>query len=170
MAKNPKTPLTVLTELTTKRSFSIPEFKLIYSKSNTNDNEFTYQVFVEGVTAVGCGRSKKEAKQNTAYTALELLHEKGIVHPEYGPEMDAEQRAREMPYIKKPPINCIGTLADLCVENKLPDPEYIEISAVGPPHYREFTYDCQLGSFKTRATASTKKQARQIAAKEMLER
>lgn len=160
----------VLTELTIKRGFPAPEFNLIYSKSNTHDNEFTYQVIIEGVNAVGCGKSKKEAKQNTAHRALELLNEKGIFHPDYSTLMDTAQRAQEMPSPKKPPVNCIGTLADLCIENKLPEPDYVEISDVGPPHCREFTYDCHLGSITTRATAGTKKQARQLAAKDMLER
>lgn len=70
----------------------------------------------------------------------------------------------------KTSVNCILTLYELCEENKIPQPIFKEISDVGPPHCREFTYDCMVASVRTRATASTKKQAKQIAAQEMLEK
>lgn len=160
MAKNTKTPVMVLTELTIKKGYPPPEFNLIYSKDNTHDNEYTFQVIIKNVRAIGSGKSKKEAKQNTAFRALELLQEEGIFHQDFCPDISP----------KTPSVNCMTTLSNLCFENKLPGPEYKEILDIGPPHCREFTYDCLLGSIKTRATAGTKRQAKQIAAQEMLER
>lgn len=61
-------------------------------------------------------------------------------------------------------------LQTICMENKVPPPEFFEISSVGPPHNKEFTFECKIASITTEAKASTKKMAKQIAAKEMLER
>lgn len=168
--KTIKTPVMVLTELTVKKGIPPPEFILISAINNTHDNEFTYQVVVEGVSAIGMGKSKKEAKQNTAHLALELLNRKGIYHPDFGEVSDPELREKEIPSPKKPPVNCIGSLYDVCLEYKIPEPEYLEISDVGPPHCREFTYDCRICSLRTRATAHTKKQAKQQAAQAMLDK
>ncbi|KAJ8964253.1 hypothetical protein NQ317_003556 [Molorchus minor] len=63
-----------------------------------------------------------------------------------------------------------GPLKDICLENKIPDPIFTPVSDVGPPHSREFTFECSIASIKTVATGSTKKMAKQMAAKMMLER
>lgn len=63
-----------------------------------------------------------------------------------------------------------GPLKDICLEYKIPDPIFTLISDVGPPHSREFTYECTVASIKTVATGNTKKMAKQLAAKQMLER
>lgn len=63
-----------------------------------------------------------------------------------------------------------SNLKDICAENNLQDPEYVAVSDIGPPHARIFTFQCVVSSFKEQGTATTKKQAKQIAAKKMLDR
>lgn len=63
---------------------------------------------------------------------------------------------------------CLGKLKDICIENKIEDPIFTELSDVGPPHAREFTYECKIGSLRTVATGNTKKMAKQLTAKDML--
>lgn len=166
MAKNTKTPAMVLTELSIKRGHAAPKFDLIYSNLQGHDNEFTYQVEVEGVMGTGTGKSKKEAKHLAAYNALEGLKAVGICYPDTS-STDPDKMT-ELPSPKRNAVNCMSTLADLCAEYKLPEPDYIPLSEVGPPHCREFSYECHVGEIRTRATSGTKKQARQIAAQDML--
>lgn len=64
----------------------------------------------------------------------------------------------------------LATLSDLCFENKILNPIYNEVSDVGPPHNRQFTYECIVASIMTQATGATKKKARHMAAKNMLEK
>lgn len=61
-------------------------------------------------------------------------------------------------------------LQELCSENNLQDPDYITISDVGPPHAKIFTLQCKVATFKETGIARTKKQAKQDAAKKMLDK
>lgn len=58
----------------------------------------------------------------------------------------------------------------LCTENNLQPPDYEEVSDVGPPHARIFTYRCRVSTFKEEGIATTKKQAKHEAARKMLEK
>lgn len=156
----------VLQELTVKHGFGTPEYNLIHAVQGTHENEFRYQVLVRNVVGVGDGRSKKEAKHKAASKVLELLAEDQIFHTDNN-DVSARDFSQESP---SKPLNCIPKLIELCTEFKVPIPEFTEISAVGPPHCREFTYDCHISTVVTRATAGSKKHARQLAAKEMLDK
>lgn len=61
-------------------------------------------------------------------------------------------------------------LQDLCVENNLQEPEYVQISDVGPPHAKIFTIECRVAAFKEVGVSRTKKQAKQDAAKKMVDK
>ncbi|XP_044265426.1 RISC-loading complex subunit TARBP2-like [Tribolium madens] len=170
--QNTKTPAMVLQEFTVKRGFSPPEYILVMSKTGTHENEFHYKVNVANVRGMGFGRSKQVAKHNAASKALEILAEQGLYDPSSNPaqEFNAQSHRNESDSPLKPPVNFIGNLKDMCCELKLPYPEFKEISDVGPPHCREFTYECSIASITTQATANTKKQAKQLAARDMLEK
>lgn len=64
----------------------------------------------------------------------------------------------------------LGPLKELCFDHKIPDPVFTMINEDGPPHSKEFTYECCVASLKTVYTSSTKKLAKQYAAQEMLEK
>jgi len=174
MANNTKTPVMVLQELAVKKGWQSPEYSIIHARQGTHDNEFHYQVVAKDVSAVGVGRSKQVAKHDAARKALDQLEEMGIYRPGEtvvkAPRSELPNTSTSATSPVKLSINAIGTLGEVCVENKIPLPRFTEISDVGPPHCKEFTYQCQIASIVTRATAGTKKQAKQMAAKEMLER
>ncbi|GJQ69786.1 hypothetical protein Trydic_g22344 [Trypoxylus dichotomus] len=157
----------LLQELAVKRS-TVPEYELIFSQQGTHENVFHYKVSLLNEQAIGVGRSKKEAKHEAASKALEQLAEKGIYHPDMVNchPVGLDVRQDQM----KAPLNYIPKLIDICIENKIPIAEFVEISDVGPPHCREFTYECRISHITTRAIAGSKKHAKQLAAKDMLDR
>ncbi|XP_032690211.1 interferon-inducible double-stranded RNA-dependent protein kinase activator A homolog B-like isoform X2 [Odontomachus brunneus] len=69
-----------------------------------------------------------------------------------------------------PFVNTIGALQDLCAENNLQEPEYIPVSDVGPPHARVFTIRCVVSNFTEDGVGTTKKQAKHVAAKKMVDK
>ncbi|KAL3285255.1 hypothetical protein HHI36_019365 [Cryptolaemus montrouzieri] len=172
MTTNTKTPAMLLQEFTVKKKFSPPEYNLIVSKEGTHQNEFHYKVSVANIDAIGMGRSKQVAKHDAAFKAIELLTKMGVYIVEGAPlsDFNPKMHRNEPDHPFQAVVNCIGNLQEICCENKLPPPQFIEISDIGPPHCRQFTYECQLSSIKTQATANTKKQAKQIAAKLMTDR
>ncbi|KAF5295050.1 hypothetical protein FQR65_LT10603 [Abscondita terminalis] len=165
---NTKTPVMVLQELSVKRGWVTPEYNITHSKQGTHENEFHYEVKVESVVGYGVGRSKQIAKHEAARSALESLMKLNLYSPDETVIKAPRSEAVGSPI--KLVVNAIGNLTDICAENKIPFPTFTEISDVGPPHCKEFTYDCQIALITTRATAGTKKQAKQLAAKEMLDR
>lgn len=167
MAKNTKTPVMVLQELAVKRN-AVPEYELIFSQQGSHENIFHYQVTILGKQALGVGRSKKEARHEAASKVLKLLAKRGICHPDMTDEPCTSAEIKADHTQMKAPINCIPKLLDVCFENRIPMAEFVEISDVGPPHCREFTYECRVSFITTRATAGSKKHAKQLAAKDML--
>ncbi|KAF5272714.1 hypothetical protein FQA39_LY07741 [Lamprigera yunnana] len=169
MANNKtKTPAMVLQELAVRKGWISPEYTIIHSKEGTHENEFHYKVIVESVVARGVGRSKQIAKHEAANNALEKLAALNIYTPD-----ETVLKAPRSEGINSPiklAVNCIGSLNEICSEYKVPLPTFIQVSDVGPPHCKEFTYDCKIASICTRATSGTKKQAKQLAAKDMIER
>lgn len=165
---NTKTPVMVLQELSVKRGWITPEYNLTHSKHGTHENEFHYEVKVESVVGYGMGRSKQIAKHEAARSALKSLKELDMYSPDETIIKAPRSESAGSPI--KLVVNAIGNLNEVCLENKIPFPTFKEISDVGPPHCKEFTYECQIALICTRATAGTKKQAKQLAAKEMLER
>lgn len=167
-----KTPAMILQEFTVKSNYSPPEYILTQSKTGTHENEFHYRVSVAGVNGIGFGRSKQVARHNAATKALEILAAEGLYDLHSNPvhSFDAQSHRNESDSPTQPPINHIGSLKDMCGEFKMPYPDFIEISDVGPPHCRVFTYECRMSSIVTQATANTKKQAKQLAARDMIDR
>lgn len=163
----------VLQELAVKHGQSPPAYELIpeLTKQGTHKNEFFYQVQAFEYVARGTGSSKQIAKHDAAKRMLQVLKEEKIYNPVENPVQGFVPGAPTLNIQPiKTSVNCIGSLCELCEENNIPQPEFVEISDVGPPHFRQFTYDCVVNSVRTRATATTKKQAKQLAAKEMLEK
>ncbi|XP_023028942.2 R2D2 protein [Leptinotarsa decemlineata] len=170
MAKNTKTPAMVLQELTVKLALAPPTYEITNCRSGTHDNRFDYVVRAAGIEAFGTGSSKQIAKHDAAQNALAKLKDLNIYNPSEIPVQEFKVATSYAPPgspFKRSP-NCIGPLKDMCAENKIPDPIFTLRSDVGPPHCREFTYECKVASITTVATANTKKMAKQIAAQEMM--
>ncbi|CAH0556721.1 unnamed protein product [Brassicogethes aeneus] len=173
MAKNTKTPIMVLQELTQKNHWAPPEYNIVHSTSGTHINRFDFEVHVHHIVAYGTGTSKQIGKQEAAFNALRDLKELGFYNEAENPTQQFSggivSPAPESPLVKFN-NSYIAALSDLCFENKIANPVYKEISGTGPAHSREFTYECQISSIKTEAISTTKKAAKQLAAQKMLER
>ncbi|XP_044763246.1 interferon-inducible double-stranded RNA-dependent protein kinase activator A-like [Coccinella septempunctata] len=172
MTTGSKTPAMLLQEYTVKMKIGAPEYNLIVNKCGTHENEFQYQVNVGSVSATGKGRSKQVAKHSAAFRALELLNTLGecdiilTATPDFKPNLHRNEPDNP----NEGSVNSIGCLQEICADNKIPLPVFHEISDVGPPHCRQFTYECSISSMRTQAIAKTKKQAKQLSAKLMLEK
>ncbi|CAG9863459.1 unnamed protein product [Phyllotreta striolata] len=170
-----KNPVMVLQELIIKEKLPPPKYEIISSLMGTHNNRFEYCVRAGPVEAFGIGTSKQIAKHIAAHNALIALEELGLYDRQENPVEEFKAAALQKMEIEEncsslsSTPNCIGSLRTLCEENKFENPEFTELSVVGPPHDREFCYRCQVGSFQTVATGNSKKMAKQLAAKEMLE-
>lgn len=170
-----KTPVSILQEMMVKEQ-TVPNYELIHDGGGTHMNTFTYQVTCDGLRAIGTGRSKKDAKHEAAKAMLEVI----ATHRGYpqlpAPPAQSPLRTPLPPVIPEterlPPnvpfVNAVGALKELCVENSLQEPDYLQISDVGPPHRKVFTFECVVANFREVGVARTKKQAKQEAAKKML--
>ncbi|XP_060822310.1 interferon-inducible double-stranded RNA-dependent protein kinase activator A-like [Bombus pascuorum] len=172
-----KTPVSILYEIMAK-NLTTPNYELIHDGGGTHINTFTYRVTCEGLTATGIGRSKKDAKHEAAKAMLEAI----VAHRGYLqlPASPAQSSVRTplpptIPELKRTPpdvpfINAVGALQDLCIENNLKEPKYKQVNEVGPPHAKIFSIQCIVTTFKETGVARTKKQAKQEAAKKMLDK
>lgn len=172
-----KTPVSILQEMMVKKS-TVPNYELIHDGGGTHMNTFTYKVTCDGLSAIGTGRSKKDAKHEAAKEMLETIaahrgYPQLLASPAQSPvRTPLPPQVPEVPRIPptEPFVNAIGALQDLCAENNLQEPIYVQISDVGPPHAKIFTIQCEVSTFKEIGVAKTKKQAKQEAAKKMLDK
>ncbi|XP_034943924.1 interferon-inducible double-stranded RNA-dependent protein kinase activator A-like [Chelonus insularis] len=179
-----KTPVSILQELMVKKK-CVPNYELIHDGGGTHENTFTYQVTCSGLTssgailsATGTGRCKKDAKHLAAKNMLAEIAKKNAflplpASPAESPVRTPIPKPQPEPLIhppNEPFINAIGELKDLCAEHELPEPEYITVSDIGPPHARIFTIHCILSSFTEEGIGTTKKHAKHLAARKMYER
>lgn len=161
-----KTPITILQELCVANATQ-PLFNLIHDGTGAMKPIFKYEVSVTikqtNVKAIGTGRSKKEAKHDSARLALEKLTELKICKDKSPTVSEVEPLPRFVA------SDAIRNLFELCDERKLPMPEYELIQDVGPPHARQFTMMCSVASLKQNAVATTKKAAKQLSALNMID-
>ncbi|XP_050302806.1 interferon-inducible double-stranded RNA-dependent protein kinase activator A homolog [Anthonomus grandis grandis] len=161
-------PISALQEFTTSICLAPPKYELVTQTTGTHKNQFEFIVSVAGVQASGKGFSKQLAKHQAAKNALIKIDEEG-------------NHVSVKTYLNKsnlsitsdgdvPDPDCIVDLQNLCMEKSLQLPSYFEISGEGPSHCREFTYGCSVASLYVKAKAGTKKLAKRLAAKEMLEK
>ncbi|KAF5271355.1 hypothetical protein FQA39_LY08153 [Lamprigera yunnana] len=159
-----KTPTMALQEVAAKKGWPFPEYNLIYTKEGTHLIEFHYEVKIASVIGLGVGTSKQTAKHEAARDALEEL----IVLHANAPDEDLF-KLKYSEVTNTITINYVGKLNEMCIYRKIPLPIFVEIFKPGLCYSKEFTIECQNGSACTRATAGSKKQAKQLAAKEMIE-
>ncbi|PNF43467.1 Interferon-inducible double-stranded RNA-dependent protein kinase activator A-like protein A [Cryptotermes secundus] len=123
------------------------------------------------LSAVGSGRSKKEAKHDAAKCILKRLNELGVSStPEPDPDEIVHALSVDSPYKGMLQENAVGALQELCMTHEIQVPEYKVIGDEGPPHAKQFTIMCQVSKLEESAVSRTKKQAKQLAAFRMLNR
>ncbi|GLH00154.1 Interferon-inducible double stranded RNA-dependent protein kinase activator A-like protein A [Gryllus bimaculatus] len=160
-----KTPVSILQEMMTRMG-TAPKYDLIFDGSGTHTAEFRYKVYANNVSAIGSGRSKKEAKHEAARVALERLSLSQIEDSQ--PQEEPVEIVT--PYKDKIQENAIGELHDMCATNDIPMPEYELVEEKGAPHEKIFTFVCSVSKQKEIGIGRTKKQAKQLAAYSMMNR
>ncbi|XP_055320466.1 uncharacterized protein LOC129577455 [Sitodiplosis mosellana] len=153
-----KTPVTVLQEL------CVQENELVvfeYVPHETDSTMFSCLVAAFDLVSSGSGRSKKEAKHEASEHLMAQLA-----------KMDRfKQKLQKVPETPRPisDSDAIAVLLEICVQRNFPMPTFELMQSGGEPHPPMFTYVCQVSKIKRTGTFSTKKGARQIAAREVLE-
>lgn len=165
-----KTPVSILQEYCTRHIIT-PHYDLVVNGVGTHDPLFRYKLTVNDIITYGEGKSKKEAKHEAAREALTLLpvcntNKFNAVEP----EMSEQVEDITSPYHGALKENAIGELITICANNKLPAPEYILTGDEGLPHAKLFTFECHVAKLIETAASRTKKQAKHLSAKLMLQR
>ncbi|XP_046833809.1 RISC-loading complex subunit tarbp2-like [Vespa crabro] len=174
-----KTPIMILQELGVKEGF-LPTYISTYSQTSKNVNIFMFEVKYKDLSAVGQALNKKEAKQNAAQNMLMLLRESKST-PIIRPVLPLKNINTGTSVLPSSPLlnqallledhkNYIGSLQEFCIENKLIQPEYEISQTTGLAHEKNFTMSCKIGAITEEAVGTTKKQAKQLVAKKMLQR
>lgn len=110
-----------------------------------------------GFESIGGGVTKKMSKHNAAENLLKKCLQSGGV----------EGNEDDVPASQSVEIDYISRLLDYCVVKDFEKPTYTCIEDYGPSHSPTFTFKCELNSIQRNGTASNKKQAKQLAAKEV---
>ena len=145
-----KHPVSFLQEAMARQKKSLPIYHM-QEPCFRNGNRFQCFVSVDGIVVEGLGSSKPVAKENAASTAINRLGFKLTQPaPTSSPRID---------------YNAVGKLNELTAQKCLPYPQYDE---TGVNEVGHFIIHCSLHNNKTEGIASTKKEAKQIAAHNML--
>ncbi|XP_045764011.1 transcription factor SOX-3-like isoform X2 [Maniola jurtina] len=178
-----KTAVTVLQEMMVKMN-QVPEYECISQSGPQHQATFEYRCVAQGVAVTGVARSKKEAKQEAARRMLLTLHARGLpVPPPYAAALSPEPpEPSDNPALEAgggggggggagagalDTRSYVAVLRELCEEYRLGEATYELVGDTGPPHLRHFTVRAALGLHSRTATATTKKQARQLAAEHL---
>lgn len=158
MAATSRTPASVLQEYCVHRGIT-PVYETDDDRSPTHIKKFICKVTCDDLTAIGEGRSKKEAKHAAAEKMLHRMQNTNVTSP----------------YEGKVKEDAVGPLSDFCAEYGIKAPKFVHTRAEGPPHATMFTFRCTVEfrsggteSFSVEAIDRTKQQAKQLAARQML--
>jgi len=175
-----KTPVSELQEYCQKCK-KTPEYKLQSTDGKPHSPSFKFICKVDNLQSEGEASSKRQAKHKAAQNLLEL------VKMTYTPEVTAKKKNIKFRNNKQKPqqqqqkhkkqqkefklnlVNPIGSLQEFCALKSMGNVEYSLVSQSGPDHNRNFIFSCKVSSFEQEGNASTKKQAKKIAAVNMLQ-
>lgn len=177
-----KTPVSILQELLSRRGIT-PSYELIQMEGAIHEPTFRYRVSFNDkevpFTAMGAGRSKKEAKHSAARALIDKLT--GVQLPEsQANDVDANSNCgggggggggdSKGGYTEKVMGNPIGWLQEMCMSRRWPPPTYETEMEVGLPHERLFTIACTILNFREMGKGKSKKIAKRFAASKMWQR
>lgn len=167
-----KTPVSLVMELATQlgREVEFDEAReLIWEK-----NSFKFNARLGDIEAVGYGKSKKEAKQNSAQELLNIIQNSARNNddslteaPVFTTPSPSSSRTESPSSIG----NAVGVLQNLAAKNRWKLPEYEYPEAIGQPHCK--TFSClvkMMSGLECKGTGSNKKSAKKRAAEKMLNR
>ncbi|XP_074108789.1 protein Loquacious-like isoform X5 [Cotesia typhae] len=173
-----KTPVSVLQELLSRRG-TTPKYELVQIEGAVHEPTFRYRVTVADVvdpivSAMGTGRSKKDAKHTAAKAVLDKLIGVNSGDAAADPQInnindlqnaqpDAEGNYGEEKIINNP----IGSLQEMCMSRHWPPPKYTMEGETGLPHERQFTIVCAMLKYRQVGQGKSKKLAKRQAAHKM---
>ncbi|XP_058794643.1 RISC-loading complex subunit tarbp2-like isoform X3 [Phymastichus coffea] len=179
-----KTPVSVLQELLSRRG-TTPKYELVQIEGAIHEPTFRYRVTVADVvdsliSAMGTGRSKKEAKHTAAKAVLDKLigaNNENSETPIPNSISDSENFSLSSQNIQeiqsgyggeeKVVNNPIGSLQELCMSRHWPPPKYSMEGEEGLPHERQFTIVCTILKYRQVGQGKSKKLAKRQAAHKM---
>lgn len=152
-----KTPVAILQEYCQQFKCKHPDYIELPAKFENLEWNFSCSVSLCGKESIGCGKNKKSAKHNAASNLLDILK---IKKPTLN-QTDCNGNVE--------PLNHVGSLMELCAQNKWPKPVFKELGGTGPSHMPIFSYQCTLFKITREAKAHTKKDAKNNVAALVLE-
>ncbi|XP_051171868.1 interferon-inducible double-stranded RNA-dependent protein kinase activator A homolog isoform X6 [Leptopilina boulardi] len=171
-----KTPVSVLQELLSRRG-TTPKYELVQIEGAIHEPTFRYRVTVADVvdpivSAMGTGRSKKEAKHAAAKAVLDKLIGVNTESPDAPlpnsiPDSQGLQEMQGNYGEEKVINNPIGSLQEMCMSRHWPPPKYSMEGEEGLPHERQFTIVCSILKYRQIGQGKSKKLAKRQAAHKM---
>ncbi|XP_060527523.1 interferon-inducible double-stranded RNA-dependent protein kinase activator A homolog isoform X2 [Cylas formicarius] len=148
-----KSAVSILQEFSQLKHLPFPEYNTLDVIGESPNQSFKCEVRVEDKVFVGVGRTKKDAKANSAENALSFFK-----------ISNSNPRSHNIDEKKGPQINYVGQLNEFSSINKFPPPSYLDDLAVET----QFSIKCCFAGFNSQGLGSTKKIAKQNAAKRMM--
>ncbi|XP_011189836.2 RISC-loading complex subunit tarbp2 isoform X1 [Zeugodacus cucurbitae] len=183
-----KTPVSILQELLSRRGIT-PNYELVQIEGAIHEPTFRYRVAFNDkdvpFTAMGAGRSKKEAKHSAARALIDKLT--GVQLPDANQSCAGVGIATVIGGITATNVaneananavgsgdgadkivgNPIGWLQEMCMSRRWPPPTYETETEVGLPHERLFTIACSILNYREVGKGKSKKIAKRLAAHKM---
>ncbi|XP_015186142.1 PREDICTED: uncharacterized protein LOC107071561 isoform X2 [Polistes dominula] len=176
-----KTPISILQEFGMKQGY-LPEYTLLSERIVNHLSVFNYQVKYKDLLALDIVSMEENICQTKQIIPLKenLPQTKQIIPLEENisktkqilqyEEISSKLDSWKVNSKPEDTTNYIGKLQEYCLINNLIHPEYVVNDVSGKPHLQKFTMACKLGAIVEEATSTTKKQAKQLAAKQLLNR
>ncbi|XP_067621643.1 protein Loquacious isoform X2 [Eurosta solidaginis] len=178
-----KTPVSILQELLSRRGIT-PNYELVQIEGAIHEPTFRYRVAFNDkdvpFTAMGAGRSKKEAKHSAARALIDKLTGVQLPEPSAGAGAGGASgnsagasnegnanTAGNGDGGDKVVGNPIGWLQEMCMSRRWPPPTYETETEVGLPHERLFTIACSILNYREVGKGKSKKIAKRLAAHKM---
>ncbi|XP_055376567.1 RISC-loading complex subunit tarbp2-like isoform X2 [Condylostylus longicornis] len=174
-----KTPVSILQELLSRHGIT-PSYELVQIEGAIHEPTFRYRVSFNDkdipFTAMGAGRSKKEAKHAAAKALIDKLTGTSVGSmSDNNPTLSATTNGdttsignlQETSYEEKVQGNPIGWLQEMCMARRWPPPTYETEMEVGLPHERQFTIACTILKYREVGRGKSKKVAKRLAAHKM---
>lgn len=162
-----KTPASIIQEYAVKNHL-VPQYDLIHNGISESLVTFKYSLTLGNYETVGEGSSKKEAKHVAALSLLKKMIKDNpqLLSTEFK-QWDFKNHVVS-PFDNNIKENAIGRLNGICTNNKIGLPEFKLVREEGQAHAKLFTISCQVAKMIETATHKTKKQAKHLAAVQMV--
>ncbi|VVC31098.1 Double-stranded RNA-binding domain [Cinara cedri] len=162
-----KTPISLIHEFSAKNKLSY-QFDLLFSSVLTSKKIFRYRLTLGENQTVADGSSKKIAKHQVALNMLKLIRQHNL-HL-YETEIKQFDLNNQVDVCNKIDKNSVGILANICTNKKLGEPVYELVLEEVDKYTKSFTFSCQVAQMIETAAYKSKRQAKNLAAFQMLEK